>query len=231
VKPVPRLEGVTERLDAPIHDPAVLARSLDQVAAVNRWLGARRALLRHLRGRLRRDRLTRILDVGTGSGDLPRAVAAHAARRGRPLELVAADAHPQIAALAAARSGPGLRVAVADARSLPFPDGAFDIGLLSMTLHHFDGAEQEAVLRSVARVVHGDIIIGELHRSRIHYLGARLLAATLWRGNRLTRHDGPVSVLRGFVPDELLRIAARAGLRDAAVHRHPFYRLVLTARC
>ncbi len=99
-----------------------------------------------------------------------------------------------------------------------------------MTLHHFDGAEQESALRALACVVHGDIVVGELHRARPNYLGARLLAATLWRTNHLTRHDGPMSVLRAFVPDELLRLAARAGLRDATVHRHVFYRLVLTAR-
>lgn len=231
MKPLPRLDGASELLDQPVHDRAELERSLAQVAAVNRWLGGRRALLRHLRGRLRHGRVTRILDVGTGSGDLPRAVARRARRSGRDVQVVAVDAHPQIAAIAdRASRGTGLQVAVADIRALPFPDGAFHIGLLSMTLHHFEGEAQEAALRSLARVVDGDIVVGELHRSRPNYLGARLMAATLWRANRLTRHDGPLSVLRAFTPDELLRLAARAGLRDATVHRHPFYRLVLTAR-
>ena len=129
---IPRLEGAEERLDRPRHDPRVLAESLDQVAAVNRWLGARRALIRHL-GPWIEGGVRTVLDVGTGSGDLPRAVASWAARRGHEVEITAVDAHPQIAAVASVRTG--FPVAVAEGASLPFPDGAFDVALLSMTLH------------------------------------------------------------------------------------------------
>ena len=70
----------------------------------------------------------------------------------------------------------------------------------------------------------------ELERAWPNYLGAKLLAATLWHRNPATRHDAPVSVRRAFTTAELLDIARDAGCRDARVFRHFFYRLVLVVR-
>ena len=101
------------------------------------------------------------------------------------------------------------------------------IALLSLTLHHFDGTDQVQVLREAARVAGRAVIVNELERCRTNLYGARLLAATRWRGNRLTRHDGPLSVLRAFTRTELAALAAAAGLRVARLERRFFYRLVL----
>jgi SAM-dependent methyltransferase len=196
------------------------------VAAVNRWLGGGRALIHHLGEWIQAGART-VLDVGTGEGDLPRAVKHWAGRRGYPVRLTLLDVHPQIACLAAERTG--LDTVVADGARLPFRDGSFDVVLLSMTLHHAEGPAQARLLEEMRRVSRRHLLVGELHRAWPNYLGARLLAATIWRRNALTRHDGPLSVLRGFTPGELRRIASDAGLAGARVHRHPFYRLVLTA--
>jgi SAM-dependent methyltransferase len=227
-----RLQEATERMDEPDADEALLEAALRHVAAVNRWTGARRALLRHLPEALPPDR-DRVLDVGTGAGDLPLAIADWAARRGRTLRLTAIDRHPGTLAVARRHLAPrpGIHLARADAVSLPFPTGSFDLALLSMTLHHLDGSALVGSLAELRRVAAGGrVIVAELERALPNYLGARLLAATVWRRNSITRHDGPVSVLRAFSPAELHALAARAGLREPRVHRHPFYRLVLTAR-
>jgi SAM-dependent methyltransferase len=228
---LPRLEGASERLDEPHHEIGTLERSLDHVAAVNRWFGGRRALLHHLSHHVSTGPVA-ILDVGTGSADLPLAITRWARRHGRAATITAVDVHPQIAGVASRRTTgeAAVRVAVADGLHLPFPEGAFDVALLSLTLHHFDGAGQLRILTELARVVRCRIIVGELHRTRLSYLGARLLAGTVWRADPLTRHDGPMSVLRAFRPEELQTLATKAGLRDVVVQRHPLFRLVLTAR-
>ncbi len=227
-----RLENAAERLDEPGHDPAELAGSLDQVAAVNRWLGGTRAVLRELDALAPPGAPTAVLDIGTGSADIPLAVVRHARRTGRDVAILATDVHPQVVAIAAARTAcePAIRVGTADARALPFPDEAFDVALLSLTLHHFDGDEQRRVLREAARVARRAVIVNELERNTPNWIGARLLALTLWRGNRITRHDGPISVLRAFRPDELLAAARDAGLDVVALRRRFFYRLVMVAR-
>lgn len=226
-----RAVGATERLDTVGHARADLEESLDHVAAVNRWLGGRRALLRHLEAVWPDRADASILDVGTGSADLPRAICAWARRTGRIANVVACDRHPQILAVARARCAgdPRIRFVRADALALPHPDRAFDIVLLSLTLHHFDDVAQVEVLRELGRVARLAVLVGELERCWPNYLGARVLAATLWRGNAITRHDGPLSVLRAFTPAELLATSRAAGFGSARVYRHPFYRLVLRA--
>src|SRR5690606_28900621 len=170
-------------------------------------------------------------DAGTGIGDLPRAIAERARRDGHGLRIVATDVHPQTLEIARRRlaAWPEITVEAADVRDLPYPDRAFDVALLSLTLHHLDDEDQITALRELGRVARRAVIVGELERSWPAYVGARILAATVWRRNRLTRHDGPISVLRAFTPGELLDLARRAGLERPHVHRHPLFRLVLVA--
>lgn len=217
-------------MDAPDVDPAQLERALRDVARVNRWLGGRRALLRTLPDVLPPGP-SRVLDVGTGSADLPLAILDWARDHGRGMSVTAVDLHAgtlDVARRRTARSG--IRLARADALRLPFRDGSFDLALLSMTLHHMEGDAQVAVLGELARVARGGaVLVGELERSLPGWLGARLLAATLWRRHPITRHDGPLSVLRAFTPAELRDLGERAGLQQVRVRRHPLFRLVLRA--
>lgn len=222
-------------MDAADVDPRQLEVALDDVARVNRWLGGTRALLRHLPWALATipgsaEATATLLDVGTGSADLPRAILG----RGDvgPVRIVAVDLHAGTLHVAARRCRGVDRIALAraDGLALPFRTGSVRAAVLSMTLHHMEGEAQVSILRELARVARGGrVLVAELERSLPNYLGARLMAATLWRRHPITRHDGPLSVLRSFTPAELLDLATRAGLGSPSVHRHPFYRLVLRA--
>jgi SAM-dependent methyltransferase len=227
-----RLTHAPELLDDAVHDPAELEESLDQVAEVNALLGGRRAIWKALAPMLQDTSPAAILDVGTGSADIPVDLVRRARRAGLPLRITATDIHPQMREIAARRTAGLQEVAVADADALalPFPDDAFDFVLLSLTLHHFDGEDQARVLREAARVARQAVVVNELERCRANWYGARFLAATRWRGNRLTRHDGPLSVLRAFTRAELGEAAARAGLNVLSLRRHFFFRLVMVAR-
>jgi 2-polyprenyl-3-methyl-5-hydroxy-6-metoxy-1,4-benzoquinol methylase len=226
----PSVIRAREYLDDPA-DPVLLEHSLDHVAAVNRWLGGTRALLRALAPRLPPAGELTILDVGTGSADVPLALVPWARRRDRSVRVVALDRHPQTVHVARRRtcSEPRITVVRGNALALPFADASFDFALLSLTLHHLDAAAQPAALRELARVARRALIVNELERSWPNYAGARLLAATLWRHNPITRHDGPVSVRQAFTADELLACARAAGLHNPRVQRRVFYRLVLIA--
>lgn len=223
-----RRRGATELLDAPAHEPRLLEASLAHVAGVNRWLGGRRALRLALAPVLR-DGL-HVLDIGTGSGDLPAALVRYARRHGAAIRITATDLHPQMCALAAARLAAltEIEVRTADALALPFADDSFDVALLSLMLHHLEDDDAVRALREAARVARL-VVVNELHRSRTNYAGAWLLAHTLWANNALTRHDGPLSVLRAYRPGELAELAAAAGLRVLELRRRWFYRVVLIA--
>lgn len=228
-----RAVDAPERMDAPDVDRRALERALDHIVAVNRWLGARRALRKHLSWALPDDRRSaRVLDVGTGSGDLAATMAGWGRERGRAVRVTAVDLHAATLRITRQRThGLGtVELVRGDGLRLPFDDATFELAHLSMTLHHMDGPALPGLLREAARVARGGrILVGELERALPNYLGARLLAATVWRSNPITRHDGPLSVLRAFTPAELVGLARDAGLGNPTVHRHPFYRLVLRA--
>lgn len=230
---LPRVAG-SELMDEPTADRAELARSLADIRAVNRWLGGTRVVLHHLAELVERHPRPcwRILDIASGSGDIPLAVAQWARKRGIRMEIVASDNHESTLAMAIEHTAadPAVRTAQADALELPWPDGSFDVALLSTALHHFDD-ERDClrVLREMDRVTRVGFIVNDLSRSRPALLGARLLAATVWRTHPVTRHDGPLSVRRSFTASELEALAARAGLQRARVHSHVPFRVALVA--
>ncbi len=223
-----RIAEAVEYIDEPAGD-SELEASLDQIAGVNRWLGGTRALIRALRPLLPRAGPVSFLDVGTGSADVPRALVAWGAAHDRAFHVTASDRHPQTTRVARRRTLAELAITVlrANALRLPFADHAFDFSLCSLTLHHLADADQGPALRELARVARRAVLVNELERSWLNYFGARALAATIWRRNPLTRHDGPISVLRSFTPDELTSIARRAGFQHVRVRRSFFRRLVL----
>jgi len=227
-----RIEGAEEEFDRPIADHDAHEASLAHLRGVNRWLGGIRGLQLALDGIVRSGGRITLVDAGCGGADVPLALSAWAAARGVRLEVFAldrAEARARVA-LRRTREAGGIHVVCADALALPLEDGAADVAVMTLTLHHFDAAGRVAALSELARVARRLVVISDLERNWPNYLGARLLAATLWRQNRFTRHDGPLSVLRGFTPAELLSDLRHAGLRDAVVRRRFFYRLVGTGR-
>lgn len=232
IPPLPRAAGA-ELMDAPDQDPRELESSLADLRGVNRWLGGTRVVMRHLLPMMRRlGRPCRVLDVATGSADIPLVLARRARERGLAVTVLATDNHATTLEAArrtvAAAREPGVRVTRADALALPFADGAFDFALCSTALHHFDTrADALRVLRELDRVAAFGVVVNDLARSRAALLGARLLAATLWRRHPVTRHDGPLSVRRAFTPAELRALAVEAGLGDARVHAHLPFRVAL----
>lgn len=228
---MPRAQA-DELLDAPDQDLVELADSLAQVAQANRLFGGVRALRRHLSPfASRRD--VRVLDVGTGNGRVAADLANWAAARGGHWTVTGVDLHPDVIRVArSAPRGDGSTLALvrADASLLPFRDAAFDVACATLTLHHFGPRDAVGIVAEMGRVARDLVLVNDLERRRLHYLCARVLSWTLWRGNRLTRHDGPLSVLRSFTMDELLEIGERAGLVRTSVRRHFPFRLVLEGR-
>lgn len=220
-----------ELMDEPTVGRAELEAALRDLRAVNRWLGGWRVVrlcMRDLLAGLPRGSY-RLLDVGTGSADLPLRLLRWAARRGVRLQVVATDAHPGTLELARERTAgvPQIEVRWANALALPFADGEFDFVTGSTMLHHFDEADALRVLREMQRVARRGVVVNDLRRAGPALLGARLLAATVWRHSRLTRHDGPLSVQRAFTVAELRTLARCAGLERARVRAHAPFRLSL----
>lgn len=225
--PLPRRSDVRERLDNPAQHMSELRGNLRDIRHLNAWFGGTRLAVRSVEQELAGQKCARLLDVATGSADIPLALSRWSAAYGVPLEIVGADLSPEV--LAEARRHiiqSGIRLARADARSLPWQDGSFDVVMCCLALHHFSPTEAVQVLREMWRVSARTVIVIDLRRSYTAYIGTWLATHTVAR-NRLTRHDGPLSVLRSYTPSEMALQARAAGLDRVSITLHPFYRQVM----
>jgi ubiquinone/menaquinone biosynthesis C-methylase UbiE len=233
--PTPPHRDTPELLDTPGTVPAAtLAHNLRDIRRVNRLAGGTAVVLRHLPQLLAdvpRETPITLLDIATGSADIPRALVRWARKRGYRFRVIATDVSEDVLAVAreVAADSPRITVEACDARALPYEDGAFDIALCSLALHHFPRDEAVQVLREMGRVARRGIIVNDLVRTWPGYVGAWLLGNVTTR-NRLTRNDAPLSILRAWTPDELRVMAREAGLRDTTVTTHAFWRMALVAR-
>jgi methyltransferase family protein len=217
---VERLANRPEILDGAQPDAMLLRRSLGDLRRVNRWLGGA-ALSRAAVERFASDRASlRLLDVGTGLADVPVALLQWAPARGLRLEIEAVDSRAETieAAHDAYASVPGLHLGLADGRALPYSDETFDVAHTSLMAHHLEPDELGSFLRELRRVSRLGVIVNDLDRNPIALAGAWLLSR-LFATSPITRHDAPLSVRRAYRPDELVRIAARTGLVEAARFR------------
>lgn len=221
-----------EHIDKGDYTPGEYDECLAELRRVNRWLGDASALRRSVLTDIARGgaREFTLLDVGAGTGELLREVALAARGRGVRARLAGLELNGRAAEGLAEESRGFEEVASVrgDAMRLPFADGAFDYVMCSLFTHHFRDEACVRVLREMARVARRRVYCIDLHRHPVAYYFyttvGRLVVHT-----RLVREDGALSILRGFRPGELRRLAERAGLKDVKVERRFPYRLVLSA--
>ena len=204
-----------ERLEDPALDRRLVLRSLRDIRRSNALFGGRAAATAE--ARLLFDELparATVLDVGTGLGDVPAHIARAAGRRGIDVRTIGLDAEPVLAAAARPRV---THAVCASGLALPFATRSVDLVTCSQVLHHFRGEAARALLCELNRVACVGVVISDLRRCWIAAAGFWLASFPLGF-HPVTRHDGVVSVLRGFTDDEL------AGTIEDAVRVRPVIR-------
>jgi len=211
-----------EILDDPDVDDRLRARSLADVARSNTIFGGARAVQSELESALgaMSAREISLLDVGTGIGDIPAQVKETWRARGLEITAFGIDISPCL--LHDAREG-GLIPICADALALPIASKSVDIVICSQTLHHFESANAIAVLRELDRVARARVIVSDIRRSWLAAAGIWLASYPLGF-HPVSRHDGVVSVLRGFTPDELRQLVQRATRQTPTARRRLGFR-------
>lgn len=203
------------------HAPPDEARlNLADLVRINSNFGGHSTIRKMLAQVVPTDDKFTLLDIGAASGDTARLLQ---------------RLYPRAAVISLDYSPVNLEMAppsklIADAFELPFPPGSFDYVLCSLFLHHFSDEQVVGLLKSFYRAAKRALLICDLERHIVSYY---FLPLTKWffGWQRITLHDGPVSVRAAFRSDELLRLANRAGIRDARVSVHrPAFRVSLIAR-
>jgi SAM-dependent methyltransferase len=216
-----RQRGV-EILDAPDLDPHLGRRSLRDVALANALFGGSAAVVNEIAAALPTlpTSLT-LLDVGTGLGDIPARARDVGQRAGATIRTIGLEAAEWVAA--ASRKGNDMAI-VGSGLALPFADASVDIVTCSQVLHHFFDLDARLLVSELNRVARYRVIVSEIRRTRVAAAG--IWAASFLLGfHPVSRHDGVVSVMRGFTPGELGDVVRAATGRDPVVRRRPGFRV------
>lgn len=234
-----RRDRTPELMDDPGLDPAEHRRALAALARINSWSRSAAVLWRPVAAFAREvGRPVRVLDVATGSGDVPRTLARKAWRAGLPVTFDGCDVSPaavgeakRLASVDIMRTPQFKRIGrlfVHDALRDPLPAG-YDVVTCSLFLHHLSDDDAVALLRRMRDAAGSLVLVNDLSRSRFSYLGAWLACHLLTR-SPIVRFDGPASVRSAYTPAEARSLADRAGLTGATVGRRFPCRYLLTWR-
>jgi len=192
---------------------------LRDLAQVNTWTLARGPTLAWL-GRVTQGPFT-LIDVGAGEGDMLRAIARWAKRRGFAARLIGYDLDARCSAAARAATDPklGIDYAVGDAMAADLQP---DVIVSALVTHHMADEGIVAFLRWMEHTATRGWFVNDLHRNWFAYHGFALLAAVM-RWHPVVQHDGALSVARAFRKADWQRLLAEAGITQARiVWRFPF---------
>lgn len=206
-----RRVNISEILDSDSCPTEEIAASLRDMSRINRWFGGvatTRRLIERVAAATGRKHFS-MLEVAAGFGEAPKIAAQQLARKGITLDITYLD-RAQSHLLAADRT------VVADALALPFRDGSFDLVSCSLFAHHLQPDELTCFGSEALRVSRCAVLINDLIRSPIHlalvYGGFPLMRSYV------SRFDGPASVRRAYVVEELKEILALGVPRGTRIH-------------
>jgi 2-polyprenyl-3-methyl-5-hydroxy-6-metoxy-1,4-benzoquinol methylase len=157
----------------------------------------------------------RIVDVGSGGGDMLRRVEMWARRRGVAVALTGIDLNPHAARAARelAESDTAIEWITGDAFTYEEP---VDVVLSSLFTHHLEKVEIVRFLAWSEAVASRGWFVSDLCRESTPY---RLFGvfAKVMRWHRFVQHDGPVSFRRSFREQDWERMLGEAGIAASDV--------------
>ncbi|TQJ30235.1 methyltransferase domain-containing protein [Microbacterium sp. SLBN-146] len=216
-----------ELMDDPACDPRRLAATYARFGVVNRLVSAWGRVYRQLlRPELQRlGRPARVLDLGSGGGDVVRRLATLARADGLQVTWTGADPDPRALDAAQRTSTPGVAFVQATSSELRHAGERFDAVLSNHVLHHLDDDELQVFAADSLAVSTGPVLHGDIARSAGAY-GLYAVGITPLAPGTFLRTDGLRSIRRSYTPAELQpvlgsdwRVESPAAFRLLAVGR------------
>ncbi len=222
-----------EFLDSADCDPQLAYTSFRFMRLVNRFAGGTQAVRNFLAGELCKydsNKPIRVLDIGSGTCDIPLAITKWAQKKSRRIEFTCIEINETALKMAAQKikqSGCD-SIQLKNGDLLEFhPQQRFDYAIGSMFFHHFKDDQILDVIQKLRSYVLRGILINDLRRNFVNYMICLLLVCPLSKG---VRHDALISVRKGFKPDELRRLLSRIDDADVTVKVQNFSRLTAAIR-
>jgi 2-polyprenyl-3-methyl-5-hydroxy-6-metoxy-1,4-benzoquinol methylase len=206
--------AVLEMMDRPQPVSAELERDLARIRQLNRWFGSYRLMLGFIRRWIRPTDKLRVVDLATGSGDIPRLIVDYARRISANVKIDALDWQPATLEIAKKLSVNYPEISYREANILEWNSiQKYDITLCTLALHHFSNKDAAQILRRCREVSKGFVLVSDLRRIFPLIAGVYLLTTLIFR-EPMTRYDARLSVARAFSFSEMRELAGKAGWQD-----------------
>jgi 2-polyprenyl-3-methyl-5-hydroxy-6-metoxy-1,4-benzoquinol methylase len=213
-----------ELMDRPQPVTAELVSDLRNLRQLNRHFGSYALITHFLRRWIQPGAQLRVLDLATGSGDIPRLVIDHARKAGATVTVDAVDQQSSTLEIARGLSADYPEIDFKQADVLSFGEEAqYDIVLCSLALHHFDETAAVRLLECCRRLSRRFVLVSDLRRGFLATVGVYLLTALIYR-EAMTRTDARLSAERSFSFREFGSLAERAGWRNFGHRKFRFAR-------
>jgi len=216
--------AVLEMMDRPQPVSPELERDLQRIRQLNRWFGSYRLVLSFVRRWIKPGARMRVLDLATGSGDIPRLIVDFARKIGAQIEIDAVDRQAATLEIASSLSEGYPEICYHEANILEW-NGAqdYDIALCSLVLHHFSDEDAVRVLWRCRELSQGFVLVADLRRGLLLQTGVYTLT-TLIFCEPMTRFDARISAQRAFSFSEMRNLANQAGWKNFGHKRFRFAR-------
>ena len=205
--------------------PDQVSASLDFMVMINRFFGGSRAVTDYFENSSAPDQFS-VLDLGSGSGDIPYALDRWAVRCGKEIQITAIDLNPHCLRYAQKRfASPRISYrlhSAFEAESL----GRFDYVISSMFFHHWTDDQIVKLLEIMRRQSRRGFLVNDLYRGPFSWAGAVALGALSFKS--IVFNDAKLSVRRAFQEKDFLNYRDRLGLADVHIEKKPFFRILLS---
>ena len=216
--------AVLEMMDRPQPVSLELERDLEGLRQLNRWFGSYALVLKFIRRWIKPGARLRVLDLATGSGDIPRLLVDCARNIGAQIQVDAVDRQSATVEIARKLSAGYPEISYHKGDILGWngaPD--HDIALCSLVLHHFSDAEAVSVLRRCRELSKRFVLVSDLRRGFLLRTGVHVLTALIFR-EPMTRFDARLSARRAFSFSEMHQLAIQAGWENFGHKKFRFAR-------
>ena len=224
--------GKLELLDSPYIPNQLLYKNPAELDIMNRYLGGHAISLEGIKSLMPdKEKECQIVDLGCGSGDVLRFVAQWARSNQYKVKLTGVDLNADAIKYLVDKSSEYPEIKGIKANYEDFLENANDIDILHCGLfcHHLSNKKLENLFRYVKTNSVRGIVINDLQRNPIAYYLVWFLTRLL-NGTALSKHDGPVSVLRAFKRRELESVIRQAGLVNFSIQWRWAFRYLVIIR-
>ncbi len=205
---------------------AELTEALVHLRRLNRIFGAPGPALygvSKLWESLGRPRRLTVLDVGAGSGDINLRLLRWARKQGVQMNVILTDVTEEALAESKRLFRGEPRVTFERSDLFDLPSRCADVVTASQFAHHFDSERLPRVIGRMLDVSSTGIVINDIHRHWIAW-SAVWLVTRLVSANRYIRHDGPLSVAKGFRRSDFHDAAKKLSIPNMTVSWRPLFR-------